>query len=1114
MNAQLQRVIMNLKLRALFLLLVLVGGTSALAGTVYFGAPPTPNDMAPVPAGGGLAMASGGNVDTIQLAPAAGGGNIRLVQSVVGFVCATPIGVPNNDLNTVSAAKSALTLATRYRYKVDAFGSLIMPPTERADGMFTIVATGATGRNYFEADIPAIADTYRVVIRMNALSPIPYVGLLQTYEERIVASVTLANEDYVDSVRERLLPIAGDTNPGDPSSPLGRQRAKLLSARQRLDDALMLFAQLARDPVEGYYLQPEAPLGVWTSGDNLPVEASRLFDSYVRALALAIEIEEQVQRLDYFLAYGNPLEGSGPPLSGPGSAAAVAVRAGFYEDYSVLAGAYTHLESFAYAPVSRVKSELDVLRSLEQDIRLSRVTFQPGSQQPKGSGGSDFVQTSFGPHFVPFLNAQIPGATANRTFDNMVALTFGSGTFAGALKDALDAETDAQNASEQVINNVQMLKERTALTLVQYNGQLIDLCGSVPSPNDGTPMPDLYGYMFPPDLRRSITGRDGSGAMLVQYARIESVHTKYDLAVQDFTDLYREIDITEQAAAEKAGIVRTNGQAIAHIFTANGEQFALLDQAAADVQAATTRAVALRQAQDYKKGFLSKLGKLVSIAAVSVAGAFATVATAGVAAPAAAAATISASTWVGVSAGAGAAAATLGEIEAWNDLNKQGQTIAAVGDLQAASITSIAEITKAQTRLRAAESANVALINAEGQALLIEATAREEIQKLYVRMERLKLNILLAEQDITIAELELVNLFDKVGYLLQEYQEAVRQLADLPLNRPDFRYIRDYRIAVAEDAFRRAQMWVYLTAKSAQYRFMTTGSYEQSSDLVWKTLRCRNATELNHKVATTLKDLGPLFYLNNGFAAEGQTKNVILSLRDQVFQNNYLSRGADGVLNTNTPSFFLPVAGAGTNGLPPERASDAQWLGILNANLTGAAEGQPVLRVTFSTSFDPRGNNPMYTELADQFGHVILSTPSGGLNRKGVIINIKGRSIPLRSYQTKLEQLGTTYLTYKERNNESAWLGTKFPVRTWGLPSRGASITAVLNKDSFTAFTDANIPAASGFDERSPYCDQWQLTIDGSSVGSPNWRLLTFDLGSITDIEVGMTIAGFDPQKL
>jgi hypothetical protein len=40
------------------------------------------------------------------------------------------------------------------------------------------------------------------------------------------------------------------------------------------------------------------------------------------------------------------------------------------------------------------------------------------------------------------------------------------------------------------------------------------------------------------------------------------------------------------------------------------------------------------------------------------------------------------------------------------------------------------------------------------------------------------------------------------------------------------------------------------------------------------------------------------------------------------------------------------------------------------------------------------------------------------------------------------------------------------------------------------------------------------LTIDGSSVGSPNWRLLTFDLGSITDIEVGMTIAGFDPQKL
>jgi len=41
-----------------------------------------------------------------------------------------------------------------------------------------------------------------------------YAAVLQTYREQIMAAATLANQDYVDSVRERLLPVIGDPDPG------------------------------------------------------------------------------------------------------------------------------------------------------------------------------------------------------------------------------------------------------------------------------------------------------------------------------------------------------------------------------------------------------------------------------------------------------------------------------------------------------------------------------------------------------------------------------------------------------------------------------------------------------------------------------------------------------------------------------------------------------------------------------------------------------------------------------------------------------------------------------------------------------------------------------------
>jgi hypothetical protein len=72
-----------------------------------------------------------------------------------------------------------------------------------------------------------------------------------------------------------------------------------------------------------------------------------------------------------------------------------------------------------------------------------------------------------------------------------------------------------------------------------------------------------------------------------------------------------------------------------------------------------------------------------------------------------------------------------------------------------------------------------------------------------------------------------------------------------------------------------------------------------------------------------------------------------------------------------------------------------------------------------------------------------------------------------------------------------------------------------LNEDDLGAFdlSDAQLPKQSAFDERSPYCDQWVLTIDGSDFGSPNWELLVYYLDKIKDIRLGMTIQGFDPNQ-
>jgi hypothetical protein len=1039
-------------------------------------------------------------------------------RSSIGFSASTIEGYVGSFQDTTGAAQQLTDHSSRYRFLTNPDGSLQQPITERTDGSFAI--EGTTGQNAFnESAIIDARDSWRLAIRMNPLSPAGYRGVVRTTRERMMARLVMAYDAYLDSARFRSLPqTSGGALPGGIGSPVDLETNSLLDARAKLIEALDLFVALARDPVEGIYLQPSAPFELFSPPGQplspLADESSRTFETYVRCLALVTEIEERFQRTSYLRNYEDPLTGTGAPASGPGSPTEISNRIKLYERYLALIAGFSHCDSFEYSPIGRVRTGLGTLSTLGDQASQALVTFTPGSSLGSGSA-SEFVQTAFSPFYVPFLTTY-PGATSQRTYENLLNLLGNEDS--GVLGDAIDAEAQAAAATETVISNETLLKQKTSETLIAYNGRLIDLCGSYPGP-DGRPVPDLQGYLFPKDIRLEVTGRQGTGAVAAQYARIEIAESRYQAAVQDLEGLIQRIEITEQGAAERAGVARKTGESLARIYTTNGEEFALLDKASAEIQAQAERDAARAQAEANKRGFWSKLGGIVKAAALPVAGAIVAVATGGTAFPGVIAAlnSIQGAAWIGI--GAQGAVGIASEIEGWSNYNKQGQAIIKSANIRAKSIEDLGRINEQRTRLRAAESADVAIVSAEGQAVQIELTAREEIRKLYVEMERAKLNILIAEQEVDLANLELANLIERVGYLLDEYQEAVRQIAELPLNRPDFRYVRDYRIQFSEDQFRRAQMWTYLTLKSAQYRFMTTGTFGQVSDLIERTLKCRNATELNNHVVNALQTLGAEFYLSNGFQANGALRRVTISLRDQIYQTNVVNRDADGFLATNSPSNFMPQPSS--YGPTPETASDAQWLEILNKSITGLDDLRPILRLRFSTTFDPRGTNPLHNALQGQLGHVILSS-GGNDNRKGVFVNLKGRNIPgdNATYQVSLQQVGTTYLTHRSRilfngSPNPAWSGTNLPVRTWSLPPAGAFFDMALNQSDSAAFdlSDSQLPKQSAFDERSPYCDQWILTIDGSTPFSPNWDLLFYHRHLIKDIRIGMTIQGFDPNQ-
>ncbi|RYD27137.1 MAG: hypothetical protein EOP86_24980, partial [Verrucomicrobiaceae bacterium] len=461
---------------------------------------------------------AGGNLNTAATAPASNDGSVRLTQSTIGFIAATPQGAPAYR-DILATAAAATYEGARYRYQTLPDGSFTAdPPVAKTNGVFNI--SDAAGEKFSPEALDKAAEAWRLAIRMNPVDPEPYRGLIQTFEERLVASAVRANQHYTDSVRFRLLPNSGEVEPGGSGSALDRQRTELFAAREDLLAALSVFSGLASDPLEGHYLLPDAPYGIWpASGAStapLPAQVSRLFESYVRALAQAIEIEEQIQRLDYFQNYPDPLAGDREPATGGELAAEVRGRAGFYEDYMILAGSYAHVESSAWAPLSRAKTGVETLLSLARDIDGARLVFAPGIRQ--GGSASDFVQTSFSPHYVPFITAGVTGSTSSRTFDNLLVLAAGppAGTVSGALGDALSAETEANSAAEEVIQTEDALKTRSAESFIRYNGLLIELCGSFTHPQTGRATPDLQGYLLPPDLRQEYTGRSGSGAVFAQ----------------------------------------------------------------------------------------------------------------------------------------------------------------------------------------------------------------------------------------------------------------------------------------------------------------------------------------------------------------------------------------------------------------------------------------------------------------------------------------------------------------------------------------------------------------------------------------------------------------------
>ena len=416
-----------------------------------------------------------------------------------------------------------------------------------------------------------------------------------------------------------------------------------------------------------------------------------------------------------------------------------------------------------------------------------------------------------------------------------------------------------------------------------------------------------------------------------------------------------------------------------------------------------------------------------------------------------------------------------------------------VAKSEAKTQRAIGKINAQMRRIQAFESAQIQFQRRDEVLYRTE----EELHSMILQAERLKLNILMAEQQADMAMAELAQLYGRVAFLFQESARAYKLIQQNPTNRPDYRLIRDLKMRDADEMFAYAQERCFLAAKAAEYR--VNPSPNNVSHPVYQTIEAiMTARRANNLISVldALNDQIETLYMSRGST---QVDSMKLSLRNDIIQNNDIDEN-----NPANSEYELQVDAYGNL-----ITSDEAWQAFLSDHYVYDPDiNANKLEFAFSTSLNQsmKGNA---LHLPNTLGMLLSWTGDNRSQQNGVTINIRGRGLSLSNrVRVNLRQEGASSIRYNTWDYDNS--ASAVSIRVWNLDPTMSNVIAAVNGTVDDRLPgDGYRPSTPQFHERSPANDRWVFTIR-PDMGGSNENLLA-QLDQITDIEITFDVTYFTP---
>lgn len=971
---------------------------------------------------------------------------VMLQQSSIGQIVAGSIGFPGAAELLLSTGKQLRDSGAAYRYVSLQTGQgnigggawdIVFPGVvDQSSGQVWNSAGSTKAQNFFEDKLLAAAEAYRAVLHSNPLHVDAARGLLNTVYERVVPLTFAGNNAFVQATKLRL------TSQGSSLS-----ETTLLET-----NALHWFRESARVVIGALNTMPEA---TFLDGSSKYVSPSELLDeieplnsAYVRAVVLQGETLTRLARLKYLQDYRPPDD---PQFNPTQLTSLIETNVTRLRHQILLANLFLKNNSLPVVELPAAELAIQGLLDLRISISQGRISFV-GERITTNGIPLGLTVSDYSPEYVPFLFDPQEFASFNSSFAKLSSIAKDLATQSAALDNSLI------NQNRQFDSDLFQLTNNVANIRTRYVQELGEICGWLRASN-GTLNPDLLFASLPPverEKQHRYGAGESKGQIYLQWQKVLQAETDLKAAKLDLDSNYAQIQ-KKQDVANQVAQGFTN---IARIILENGEKLAALDVESGEIQAMTLRTTTRIQNQAAVNGaVLDALRQVPQTIVTAVA-----------------------SGGVSLLADGASLASTAGKLY----INVQAAT--RIAEIQGDSYRKLGQIAAQKERIAALERAQIQYEQAHQELLKTE----EAVFAMMLQAERLKLNILMAEQRLDMAMGELANTTARIQFLLQELQYALSLELSNPLRNPDFRLQRDLATRQAEETFASAQEWAYLAGKAALYK--VNGSLRSSivASLVNSVLQARNGTQLRDRVQQMEQQIDKL-YLEQGTQTAIQVATI--SVRNFIVQNNSVVLNAQGDPDPKQ-SVFEPIGNGQT--------SDSAWIDFLRDHLVrDSRTGELKLEFAFSTSLDRQSQtnglpslqarrNPLFNTT---MFNALITYANGLPNALGVRVNLRGRSLsldPAFPIVVDLRQEGASYVRSR------SWVSDPRSMNVWNLKQTLGQVTASIN-----GFSNVGSPQ---FHERSPANDRWVFT--ASSENGGNQALLN-QLDKISDIELAFSIRGF-----